>query len=173
MQNVQALRITRIKEIVFSIAFTAMAVWVPMVVHHFAGVEGGRKFLPMPFFVLAAGLLLGWRAGLATGLFSPIISCLISGMPALNILPIIVIQLCAYGFLVGLLREKYNAFISLAGAIVFGLVLTGLAILFFSKLNAVSYIASALRDGWPGIAIQFLTLSIVDKLMRRDSLSVY
>ena len=55
MQNVQVLKITRTKEIIFSAVFTALAIYAPMVVHHFAGVDGGRKFLPMPFFVLLAG----------------------------------------------------------------------------------------------------------------------
>src|SRR4030042_7093925 len=113
MQNVQVLKITRTKEILFSVVFTALAVYTPMLVHYFGGVNAGRKFLPMPFFVLLAGLTLGWRAGVGTGLFSPIISFLISGMPVLGILPILIIQLCAYGFFAGILREKYSVLFSL------------------------------------------------------------
>ncbi len=164
MQSIQVLKITRTKEILFSAVFTALAIYAPMVVHHFAGIDGGRKFLPMPFFVLLAGLLLGWRAGLATGLASPIISFLFSGMPILNILPIIIIQLSAYGFLAGILGEKYNSFLSLAGAIIFGLILTGFSVLLFSKMNAALYISNIIRDGWMGILFQLATLPILLKL---------
>ncbi|HBB37523.1 MAG: hypothetical protein UX02_C0006G0026 [Candidatus Moranbacteria bacterium GW2011_GWC1_45_18] len=166
MQNVQVLKITRTKEIIFSAVFTALAIYAPMVVHHFAGVDGGRKFLPMPFFVLLAGLTLGWRAGIAAGLASPVISFLLSGMPMLNILPIIIIQLSAYGFLAGILKEKFNGFIAPAGAIVLGLILTGFAVFLFSEMNAAAYVINAVRDGWVGIALQLLILPIIIKFSR-------
>ena len=165
MQNVQVLKITRTKEILFSVVFTALAVYTPMLVHYFGGVNAGRKFLPMPFFVLLAGLTLGWRARLATGLFSPIISFLISGMPVLGILPILIIQLCAYGFFAGILREKYSVLFSLAGAIIFGLILTGLAVSLFSKMNAVLFIARAARDGWLGILAQIILIPLLIKIL--------
>ena len=164
MQYVQTFKITRTKEIIFSAVFTALAVYAPMLVHYFGGVDAGRKFLPMPFFVLLAGLALGWRAGLVTGLVSPIISFLLSGMPVIGVLPIIIIQLCAYGFFAGLLKKKYNTFISLAGAIILGFALVGLAVLFFSKMNVAAYILSAVRDGWIGILFQLAALPIILKL---------
>jgi len=165
MQKVQALKITRAKEIIFSVAFTAMAVYAPMLVHYLGGVDAGRKFLPMPFFVLLAGLTLGWRAGLMAGLVSPIISFLISGMPAIAILPVMIIQLCAFGFLSGILKEKYSSFISLAGAIIFGFILAGMAILFFSKINAAAYVMNAMRDGWMGILIQLALIPVIIKIV--------
>ncbi len=161
MQNVQALKLTRTKEIIFSAVFTALAVYAPMVAHHFGGPAAGQKFLPMPFFVLLAGLLLGWRAGLAAGLASPIISFMLTGMPMLNILPIIIIELCAYGFFAGLLKKRFNILISLAGAIFFGYLAMGLAVLFFSKMNAVAFLASALKIGWIGILFQVVLLPLM------------
>lgn len=173
MINAQVIKISKTKEAVFSLAFTAAAVYTPTLIHYFAGMDGGRTYLPMPFFVLAAGLLLGWRAGLATGLFSPIISFLLSGMPMLAILPIITVQLSVYGFLAGMLKEKYNGFLSVAGAIVFGLILTGVAVLIFSKMNAAAHIMNAVRDGWPGIAIQLVALPLACKFSKKYLLSVY
>lgn len=165
----QALKLTKTKELMLSAVFTALAVYAPMLIHYFGGVDAGRKFLPMPFFVLAAGLILGWRAGLVTGLFSPVISYLISGMPMLSILPIIIIQLCACGFFAGLLREKHNVFISLTGAIIFGLLSAGLAVLFFSKMSAMAYVAGAIRDGWAGILAQLVVLpAIIKFFLRRE-----
>ncbi|MDI6778119.1 MAG: hypothetical protein QMD77_02915 [Patescibacteria group bacterium] len=165
MQNVQTLKLTRTKEIVFSAVFTAMAVYAPMLVHYLGGVNAGRKFLPMPFFVLLAGLALGWRAGLVAGLASPIISYMLSGMPMLPILPIIIVQLCAFGFFTGILKEKHNVFVSLAGAIILGFLSMGLAVLFFSKMNAVVFVASAVRDGWFGILAQITLIPLLAKIL--------
>jgi len=167
MQNIQTLKLTRTKEAVFAAVFTALAVYAPMLVHHFGGVAAGRIFLPMPFFVLAAGLLLGWRAGIVTGLVSPIVSSLISGMPMPNILPFITIQLCAYGFAAGMLKERFNEWISLAGGLIAGIFASGIAVLLFSKMNVAGYVLSSLKDGWIGIAIQFATLPILAYFLKK------
>lgn len=167
ISNAQTLKLTRTKEAVFATIFTALAVYAPMLVHHFGGVAAGRIFLPMPFFVLAAGLLLGWRAGLAAGLVSPIVSFLISGMPMANILPFITIQLCAYGLAAGMLKERYGAWISLAGGLIAGIFASGIAVLLFSKMNAAGYVFSALKEGWIGMAIQFATLPILAYFLKK------
>jgi hypothetical protein len=165
--KLQVLKLTRTKEAVFAAVFTALAVYTPMLVHHFGGVAAGRIFLPMPFFVLAAGLLFGWRAGLVTGLVSPIVSFLLNGMPMANILPFITIQLCAYGFATGMLREWFNEWISLAGGLAAGMLVSGLAVFLFFKMNAAAFVSSALFDGWIGIAIQFATLPILFHFIKK------
>lgn len=163
----QTLKLTRTKEAVFAAVFTALAVYMPILVHYFGGVDAGRKFLPMPFFVLAAGLLLGWRAGLVTGLVSPIVSFLISGMPMAAILPFMTVQLCAYGLVSGLLKIRYGTLFSLAGGIASGLAVSGIVIFLFSKMNAAGYVLSSVKDGWIGIAIQLLLLPLILFLLQK------
>lgn len=161
MQNVQTLKLTRTKEAVFAAVFTVMAVYAPMVVHHFGGAGAGRTFLPMPFFVILAGLILGWRAGLAAGIASPIISFFISGMPIANILPFITVQLCFYGFMAGVLKSRFNAWFSIAGALLTGLLAGGISVFLFSKMGAIEFTLSAAKEGWIGMAIQLLFLPLV------------
>lgn len=161
MLNTQTLKLTRTKEAVFAAVFTALAVYAPMILHHFGGATAGRRFLPMPFFVILAGLALGWRAGLAAGLASSIISFLVSGMPAENVLPFVTVQLCFYGAVAGLLKTRYNAWISIAGALFFGLLAGGISVLIFSKMSAAAFTMSAVKDGWIGIAIQLLILPLI------------
>jgi hypothetical protein len=161
MQNVQTLKITKTKEAVFATVFTVLAVYAPMVVHHFSGVAGGRIFLPMPFFVLAAGLILGWRAGLVAGIASPIISFLVSGMPTANVLPFVTVQLCFYGFMAGILKSRFNAWFSIAGALLAGLLAGGISVFLFSKMSAVGFTLGAAKDGWIGIALQLLLLPLI------------
>ena len=166
MINAQVLKLTQIKELIFTATFVVLAVCAPVVVHYFGGVGACRVFLPMHFFVLVAGLLLGWRAGLIVGAFSHSISFLISGMPAINILPFIIVELSAYGLATGLLRQKYNLWISLLGAIILGRVAVLTAIFLFSNINAVNFVLSAARDGWRGIVMQIIFVPVVVKKLQ-------
>lgn len=159
--------LSRINEAFFVAIFTALAVYTPSIVHFFGGVNGGREFLPMPFFVLLAGLMLGWRAGLATALMSPIVSYLISGMPMANILPFITLQLCAYGIVAGILAKKYNAFISVTGAVIAGWLMIGISIFLFSSMNALSYVTQGIKAGTPGIVIQLILLPVIILFAKR------
>ena len=165
MINVQTLRLTWVKELIFTAAFVALSVLTPMIFHYFGGIGAGRMFLPMHFFVLTAGLILGWCAGLATGAFSVLSSYLISGMPAINVLPFIAIELSAYGLVAGLLKEKFNVWISLFGALVLGRLAVLLAVFLFSNMNAINFVLSALRDGWRGIALQIIFAPVVVRMM--------
>jgi len=163
MINVQTLRLTWVKELIFTTAFVALAVLAPMVFHFFGGIGAGRIFLPMYFFVLTAGLILGWRAGLATGAFSVLISYLISGMPAINILPFIAIELSVYGLVAGLLKDKFSVWISLLGALALGRLAVLPAVFLFSNINAGNFVLVALRDGWQGVALQIIFIPVVVK----------
>ena len=168
LQNIQTLKISRTKEMIFSAVFTLLAVATPTVIHYFSGVDGGRTFLPMPFFVILAGLLLGWRAGLATALMSPIVSYLLSGMPMVDILPFIILQLAAYGAVAGTMREKHNAIISVAGAILAGWAIIGISMFLFSKMNAWSYVIQGVRAGLLGIIIQLIAIPAIVFLIQSN-----
>ena len=161
-----ALRYKDIRSYIITAAFVMLAVFVPWVFHQFH--LAGPTFLPMHIFVLIAGLLFGWRAGLLVGLFTPLVSYFISGMPTLNVLPQVVIEGSAYGFIAGILREKYNlrTIWSLLGAIIGGRLALLLAISVIYLIAGQSYSPlgleanplasfwSTIKQGWPGIAIQ-------------------
>ena len=161
-----ALRYKDIRSYIITAAFVMLAVFVPWVFHQFH--LAGPTFLPMHIFVLIAGLLFGWRAGLLVGLFTPLVSYFISGMPALNVLPQVVIEVSAYGFIAGILREKYHlrTIWSLLGAIIGGRLALLLAISVIYLIAGQSYSPlgleanplasfwSTIKQGWPGIAIQ-------------------
>lgn len=161
-----ALRYKDIRSYIITAAFVMLAVFVPWVFHQFH--LAGPTFLPMHIFVLIAGLLFGWRAGLLVGLFTPLVSYFISGMPTLNVLPQVVIEVSAYGFIAGILREKYHlrTIWSLLGTIIGGRLALLLAISVIYLIAGQSYSPlgleanplasfwSTIKQGWPGIAIQ-------------------
>lgn len=167
------LRYTDIRSYVFTLVFILLDLAVPRLFHQFH--LAGPTFLPMHIFVLMAGLVFGWRAGLAVGLLTPLTSYAVSGMPALSILPQTVIELSVYGLAAGILRERFNLRViwSLLGAMTAGrlaLLLTALVLSLtvgkiYSPLGqeATPLLAvwAALKQGWPGIAIQLALLPTV------------
>ena len=161
-----ALKYKDVRSYLLTATFVMLAVLVPWLFHQFH--LAGPTFLPMQIFVLLAGLLFGWRAGLLVGLLTPLVSYFISGMPAVNILPQVIIEVSAYGLIAGLLREKYHlrTIWSLLGAMIGGrlALLSAISIMYlvggqsYSTLglesNPLASIWSTLSQSWPGIIIQ-------------------
>ena len=174
----KVLTFTDLRSYAFTAAFILLATATPWVAHQFH--LAGPTFLPMHIFVLLAGLLFGWRAGLAVGLCTPLVSYALSGMPVLNILPQIVIELSGYGLVAGLLREKLNlrAAWSLLGAMVAGrlaLVLTVSILSFFGAIysplgaeaSPLAVAWSTIKQGWPGILIQLALIPFIVILLEK------
>ena len=164
------LKYNNVRSYILTAAFVSLAVLVPWVFHQFH--LAGPTFLPMHIFVLLAGLLFGWRAGLIVGLFTPLASYAVSGMPVPAILPQILIELSAYGLIAGGLRERYNLrpIWSLLGAIIGGRLALLLALLVIYLVAGESYsplgletspfaaFYSVIKQGWPGIALQLVSI---------------
>jgi len=153
---------------IFSVAFISLDVVVPWLTHHFGGVQAGSMFLPMFFFILLAGLLGGWRAGLLVGLFTPLISFGVSGMPLLPILPQITIECVSYGLIAGLLRGKFHVGIvwSLIGAMILGRLarlgfVAAVFLLYGGEVSPLVYMWAVVVQGLPGIAIQLALIPLV------------
>ena len=167
------LRYTDIRSYVLTLVFVSLAVSVPWVFHQFH--LAGPTFLPMHIFVLIAGLAFGWRAGLIVGLFTPLASYAVSGMPVLRILPQIVVELSAYGLVAGILREKFNLRVvwSLVGAMIGGRLALCLTVLIIYLVAGESYsplgleanpfiaVWSVMKQGWPGIVIQLASIPMI------------
>jgi niacin transporter len=176
-----ALRYKDIRSYVLTAVFVMLAVFVPWVFHQFH--LAGPTFLPMHIFVLTAGLLFGWRAGLLVGLFTPLVSYFISGMPAISVLPQVIIEVSAYGFIAGILREKYHlrTIWSLLGAIIGGRLALLLAISVIYLIAGQSYSPlglgenplasfwSTIKQGWPGIAIQLAFIPAIIWLVGKSA----
>ncbi len=174
----RVLKYTDVRSYAFTAVFVSLAVATPWVFHQFH--LAGPRFLPMHIFVLAAGLLFGWRAGLAVGLFTPLASYAVSGMPALTILPQTLVEISAYGLVAGILREKFNLRMiwALIGAMIAGrLALLATVSLIYLAGNIYSplgtansplaVLGTAVSLGWPGIAIQLASIPLLLKLLEK------
>ncbi len=167
------LKHTDIRSYILIALFVLLNVAMPWALHQFH--LAGATYLPMHIFVLISGLAFGWQAGLIVGLLTPLASYAVSGLPLLQILPQLVVELSAYGLLAGILRRKLGLRViwSLLGAMIGGrlsLLLVVLVIYLISgeiygpmgiEINPLFSVWSAIKQGWPGITIQLVLVPVI------------
>lgn len=159
---------TRVGKMGASAVFVAFGIVLP-IMFHFVGAMGSI-FLPMHIPVLMAGLFLGPISGLTVGVMTPILSSLLTGMPPLMpVLPLMMLELAAYGTVSGYLyRERQLPLVvALIAALVVGRVAAlvgvwGLANLLQLKLTVMVY-AAGFAKGLPGIVVQLIAIPFLVK----------
>jgi len=172
LQAVAKARNTVKGRILLTVAAIVGAVALPQLVHVVGRAAGmgtalGELLLPMHFFVLLAGLLAGPAVGAVTGACAPLISCLLSGMPRVAVLPFMTVELIGYGLAAGLLsKSKISAFLKLLIAQVCGRLLRALATLVAVGVLDVSGISIAsvwngVVAGLLGILLQWCMLPLI------------
>lgn len=163
--NSTTLELKGIKSYTFQIILVGLAVVLPYTAHFTSAPV--RYLLPMHWAVILAGLVYGWRSGAITGLLAPIVSFMISGMPAPHILTPMTIELFAYGIITGLLREnfKMNSFASVAIALAAGRVFFLIAVLLLNSVSGsfFGYASEAMLPGIAAAAAQILLLPFLAK----------
>ena len=144
----------------------ALCVVLPMAFH--AIPNGGTLFSPMHLPVFLCGLVCGWQYGLLCGIFGPVLSSFITGMPGMGYLPTMMVELALYGFISGLLinlihtgKKTADIYISLLSAMLIGRIITGIVRAFIFAPGSITlqawatgYFVSCL----PGIIIQLLLI---------------
>lgn len=128
---------------------------LPQLIHLIPG--GGLTWLPIYFFTLIGAWLFGWRVGLITALFSPLINSLLFGMPATAMLPVITVKSVLLATAAGYASHRSNGKASLLilAAVVAFYQLTGSA----CEWAITGSFQAALGDltvGLPGILFQIL-----------------
>jgi len=138
--------------------FVVASVALPLVAHQFSP-QVGRMLLPMHFFALTAGVVMGWRAGLVVGAASPIVSFLLSGLPAGPSLGILTAEIAVYGLLAGLLQARFkNLWISLIGAAIAGRIVLFAGAALLTPRPLLAYVGAVLLVGLPGLLAQLVLI---------------
>lgn len=70
--------------------------------------EGGKIWLPIYFFTLIGAYKYGWKVGLLTAIFSPILNSLLFGMPVVTILPMILLKSVVLAFVAGFTAHYFQ-----------------------------------------------------------------
>lgn len=156
----------------------ALCVVLPMAFHTIP--NGGTLFSPMHLPVFLCGLVCGWQYGLLCGIFGPVLSSFITGMPGMGYLPTMMVELALYGFISGLMinlihtgKKTADIYISLLSAMLIGRVITGIVRAFIFAPGSITlqawatgYFVSCL----PGIIIQLILLPILYHALDRAKL---
>lgn len=116
--NLYSLNYNQLKTYVFAFLFIVGNIVLPQLFHLIP--QGGITWLPIYFFTLIAAYKYGWRVGLLTAIFSPVVNSLLFGMPPLAVLPAILIKSVLLALAAGL-ASAYFKRISLP--ILFGVVM--------------------------------------------------
>ncbi len=158
----------------------AFAILIPQLFHLTGVPQSGKVFLPMHIPVLLSGFALGPVFGLLVGIFSPIISSAMTGMPDLARLPFMIFELATYGFISGLLyntlklqRKKYGIYVSLVvamitGRVVYAITLTVAANIFNIACGGPIAAISATVTGVIGIVIQIVVIPPMIYLLEKS-----
>lgn len=157
------------KYIIGTSLLSIIGIALPRIFHVLAGSSAGATFLPMHIAVLIAGLVFGAISASIVAGSSVIFSYLLTGMPSLDRLPYMLIELVIYAVLLNLFNKKFNSYISLILTIILGRVLY--AGVLFTAINlcglptyGISVIES-IRVGLPGLAIQLICVPFIAKIM--------
>jgi niacin transporter len=123
----------------------------------------------MHFFILCAGLLLGWQPGLAAGILSPVISFSMSGMPPLPMLLPLTLEMATFGLVAGLMRKVFhrNSWLSVGVAMICGRIVVAAAVSILGIKGPLAYLTGAVYAGLPGIAIQLALLPLIVRMLNR------
>lgn len=161
----------------WKITLTGMLIGVglllPYVTSHAFGMQG-TVFLPMHYSVFMVGFLCDPLCGAIAGLVTPVLSSLLTGMPAtFPMLPVMICELFIYGWLTGKLYRRKNSGIystliisMLVGRVVHGVVF---ALLLQASGTAVTFFMAAtfVVEGIPGTIMQLVIIPPMIRLTQR------
>lgn len=87
-------------------AFVVGNILLPQLFHLIP--RGGLIFLPIYFFTLIAAYKYGWKVGLLTAVFSPLVNSALFGMPAFAVLPAIMLKSVLLACFAGFAAKRFN-----------------------------------------------------------------
>ena len=171
-------KMTHLTRVVTTAVCIALCVVLPLALH---AIPNAAKVLsPMHIPVLLCGLVCGWPYGLACGVFGPLLSSILTEMPAWGYLPTMMVELVFYGLISGLLiqfvrtgRLTADLYISLLAAMLAGRILTGIARALIFAPNAYSIKAWATGyfvTSFPAIIVQLILIPILYLALQRARL---
>lgn len=163
-----------VRKITFTALFISLGILFPQIFHMAGGPEAGEMFLPMHIPVLLAGMVLGPVSGGVAGAVTPVISCLLTGMPKLPVMPFMVLELAVYGSSAGLLyiNMRRNVYVSLIGAMAAGRIIKAAALAVFAYLFGLNVppvisVLTAAAAGAAGILVQLIFVPVIAVACRK------
>ncbi len=156
----------------------ALCCVLPFIFH--AIPNGGALFSPMHLPVLLCGIICGPQYGLICGLFGPLLSSILTGMPNMGYLPTMMIELAIYGLITGLVmlylhtgNQLTDLYVSLLSAMLSGRIIAGIvqASLFTQgSYSLKTWISGYFISCFPAIVIQLIFIPILYVALQKAGL---
>ena len=152
--KLHSLKAVELKSYSFALLFIAGNVILPQICHLIP--MGGMMLLPIYFFTLIAAYKYGFFTGLLTAVASPIINHLLFGMPAAEMMPIILIKSALLATAAAYMAQRTNQ-IKLQNIFLVILFYQGIGMIAEYALTA-SFTAAMqdIRIGFPGMLLQLV-----------------
>lgn len=123
-------QMSSVKKSIITAVCIALCVVLAQVLNAIPG--GGEVYCPTHIPVLLCGLVCSWQYGLLCGIAGPLLSCLVTGSPAIVLLPALVTECAVYGVITGVMmkfvrtnKTYSDLYISLITAMVTGRIFGG------------------------------------------------
>lgn len=118
--------------------------------------QGGVTWLPIYFFTLVGAYKYGWKVGLLTAIASPLVNSLLFGMPAVAVLPAILLKSTLLAMAAGLMAQRSHkvTWFSLLAVILIYQVLGTMGE--WALTGSLQLALQDFRMGLPGMALQLI-----------------
>ncbi len=104
--SVYSLRFNDVRTYSVAALFVAGNILLPQLFHLLP--QGGTAWLPIYFFTLVGAYKYGWRAGMLTAIASPLANSALFGMPAPEILPVILLKSSLLAIAAGYAAHRFR-----------------------------------------------------------------
>lgn len=169
-----------LKSLTLAAMFLAAGLVLPFLTGQIQAI--GSMLCPMHIPVLLCGLICGRRYGGAVGFILPLLRSVTFGMPVLFPSAVaMAFELMTYGYVIGLLygRSRWQCVVALyrslivamlAGRVVWGIAEIILLGLTGSAFTAEAFLAGAVLNALPGIALQLVLIPLIMLALHRTGL---
>ncbi|MBQ5689566.1 MAG: ECF transporter S component [Bacteroidales bacterium] len=156
--------LNELKTYLFVFLFVAGNIILPQLCHLIP--DGGKMFLPIYFFTLIASYKYGVKVGLMTAVLSPVVNSLFFGMPALALLPAILIKSVVLALAASFVANKTQK-VSIVNLLIVVLAYQCVGTLAEWAMTSSFYVAiQDFRLGIPGMLLQLFGTYFLLKLER-------
>lgn len=156
--------LNELKTYLFVFLFVAGNIILPQLCHLIP--DGGKMFLPIYFFTLIASYKYGVKVGLMTAVLSPVVNSLFFGMPALALLPAILIKSVVLALAASFVANKTQK-VSIVNLLIVVLAYQCVGTLAEWAMTSSFYVAiQDFRLGIPGMVLQLFGTYFLLKLER-------
>ena len=161
--NLYTLGFSQGRSYLFAALFLVGNIVLPQLCHLMP--QGGLTLLPIYFFTLIGAYKYGWKVGLMTAVFSPLVNSALFGMPAAAVLPGIMVKSVLLALSAAFVARRYQSVsIPLLLLVVLGYQVVG-SLIESAMLGSLTLGFQDFRIGIPGMLLQVVGGYFVIKSM--------